>query len=118
VVLVNGGSASASEIVAGAIQDNHRGILLGEQTFGKGSVQIPHRLSDGAELHITVAQWLTPSGHALKDGNGLLPDIPVPMTSRDFQIGRDPQLNRAIEYLTSGKSGEGAGLVTPLEGIC
>jgi len=118
VVLVNGGSASASEIVAGAIQDNHRGILLGEQTFGKGSVQIPHRLSDGAELHITVAQWLTPSGHALKDGNGLLPDIPVPMTSRDFQIGRDPQLNRAIEYLTSGKSGEGAGLVIPLEGIC
>ncbi|MEA3346186.1 MAG: S41 family peptidase [Chloroflexota bacterium] len=101
VVLINGGSASASEIVAGAIKDNDRGVLLGEPTFGKGSVQLPHQLSDGSELHITIAQWLTPSGHALRDGNSLLPDIPVSMTSRDFQAGRDPQLNQAIEYLTS-----------------
>jgi len=103
VVLVNGGSASASEIVAGAVQDNGRGILIGEPTFGKGSVQIPHQLSDGSELRITIAQWLTPSGHALRDGNGLVPDIPVPMSAQDFQAGRDSQLERAIEYLTSGQ---------------
>ena len=101
MVLINGGSASASEIVAGSVQDNHRGVLLGEPTFGKGSVQLAHRLSDGAELCITTAQWLTPSGHALQSGNGLLPDLPVPMSSEDFRAGRDPQLSRAIEYLTS-----------------
>jgi len=105
VVLINGGSASASEIVAGAVQDNERGVLLGEQTFGKGSVQLPHQLSDGAELRITIAQWLTPSGHALRDGDGLLPDIPVPMTAEDSQGGSDPQLDRALEYLTSEQEG-------------
>ena len=101
VVLINGGSASASEIVAGTVQDNHRGVLIGEPTFGKGSVQIPHELSDGSELRITIAQWLTPNGHALRDGDGLTPDIPVPGTGQDTQAGRDPQLDRAIEYLTS-----------------
>jgi carboxyl-terminal processing protease len=118
VVLINGGSASASEIVAGAVQDNQRGVLLGEPTFGKGSVQLPHQLSDGGELRITIAQWLTPSGHALRNGNGLLPDIPVPMTSQDSQAGRDPQLNRAIEYLTSEQeTGQSAGLTVPVEEI-
>jgi len=118
VVLINGGSASASEIVAGSVQDNQRGVLLGEPTFGKGSVQLPHQLSDGAELHITIAQWLTPSGHALRNGNGLLPDIPVPMTSQDVQAGRDPQLNRAIEYLTSEQEGgQGASLTVSVEEI-
>lgn len=118
VVLINGGSASASEIVAGALQDNSRGVLLGEPTFGKGSVQLPHQLSDGAELRVTIAQWLTPSGHALRNGNGLLPDIPVPMTSQDFQAGRDPQLNRALEYFTSEqKSDQGASLAVHMEEI-
>jgi len=118
VVLINGGSASASEIVVGAVQDNHRGVTLGEPTFGKGSVQLPHQLSDGSELRITIAQWLTPSGHALRNGKGLLPDMPVPMTSQDFRAGRDPQLNRAIEYLTSEqKGGQSTGLVVPVEEI-
>lgn len=116
VVLINGGSASASEIVAGSLQDNHRAVLLGELTFGKGTVQLPHQLSDGSELRITIAQWLTPSGHALRNGNGLLPDIPVPMSSQDFQAGRDPQLNRAIEYLASGKeSDESSSLAVSME---
>jgi carboxyl-terminal processing protease len=109
VVLVNGGSASASEIVAGAVQDNQRGVLLGEPTFGKGSVQLPHQLSDGGELRVTIAQWLTPSGHALQNGDGLLPDIPVPMTSQDLQAGRDPQLDRALEYLTSEQESSRSG---------
>jgi len=118
VVLINGGSASASEIVAGSVQDNQRGVLLGEPTFGKGSVQLSHELSDGAELRITTAQWLTPSGHALRSGNGLLPDFPVPMSSEDFRAGRDPQLSKAIEYLTSEDgSREGATLADAVEEI-
>jgi carboxyl-terminal processing protease len=102
VVLVNRGSASAAEIAAGAIQDNGRGILLGEQTFGKGSVQVPHDLSDGSELRVTIAHWLTPNGHDI-DQHGLVPDIVVEQTAEDQEAGRDPQLDRAVEYLLTGK---------------
>lgn len=98
VVLVNGGTASASEIVAGAIQDAGRGILIGEQTLGKGSVQLPHYLSDGSELRVTIARWFTPKGRAIHE-KGLTPDIQVDMTDEDLEAGRDPQLQRAIEYL-------------------
>jgi carboxyl-terminal processing protease len=98
VVLVNRGSASASEIVAGAIQENDRGTVLGEQTFGKGTVQIPHTLSDGSELRVTIAEWLTPSGKQIS-GEGVVPDIYVERTQEDFVEGLDPQLERAIEYL-------------------
>ncbi len=98
VVLVNRGSASASEIVAGAIQENDRGTVLGEQTFGKGTVQIPHTLSDGSELRVTIAEWLTPSGKQIS-GEGIVPDVYVERTQEDFVEGRDPQLERAIEYL-------------------
>jgi carboxyl-terminal processing protease len=98
VVLVNRGSASASEIVAGAIQENGRGTIVGEQTFGKGTVQIPHTLSDGSELRVTIAEWLTPSGKQIK-GEGIVPDVYVERTQEDFVEGRDPQLDRAIEYL-------------------
>ncbi|HHS96419.1 MAG TPA: S41 family peptidase [Chloroflexi bacterium] len=101
VVLVNGGSASASEIVAGAIQARDRGILLGEQTLGKGSVQRPYRLSDGSELRVTIARWYTPDDVAIH-GQGLTPDIEVPFPE-DTPPGEDPQLDRAVEYLLTGE---------------
>jgi len=101
-VLVNEGSASASEIVAGAIQDVGRGPLIGVTTFGKGSVQVPHRLSDGSILRVTTARWFTPKGRGI-DGIGLEPDIVVERTLEDRAAGRDPQLNRAVEYLLTGK---------------
>jgi carboxyl-terminal processing protease len=98
VVLVDGGSASASEIVAGALQDNDRAVLIGEKTFGKGSVQLPHELSNGAELRVTIARWFTPSDRAIH-GEGLEPDIAVELTLEDVEAELDPQLERAIEYL-------------------
>jgi len=102
VVLINMGSASASEIVAGAIQDSGRAILVGERSFGKGSVQLPHTLSDGSELRVTIARWFTPKGDEIQ-GIGIIPDIEVEMTLEDLEAGQDPQLERAVEYLLSGK---------------
>lgn len=102
VVLVNAGSASASEIVAGALQDNGRAKLIGEKTFGKGSVQLSRTLSNGAELRVTIARWFTPNDRAIH-GQGLQPDIEVALTADDAKAGRDPQLDRAVEYLTTGK---------------
>lgn len=99
VVLVNGGSASASEIVAGAMQDWGRATLIGETTFGKGSVQLPHNLSDGSELRVTIAEWLTPSGRQI-NGQGITPDITIEMTSKDVEQKLDPQLDEAIKFLT------------------
>ena len=98
VVLVNGGSASASEIVAGAIQDHERGILVGESTFGKGSVQQTHALLDGSTLRVTIAKWILPGGRILNQ-DGLEPEIVVSMTPEEVAEGRDEQLERALEYL-------------------
>jgi carboxyl-terminal processing protease len=102
VVLINKGSASASEILAGAIQDTGRGILVGEVSYGKGSVQQDFPLSDGSAVHITVANWLTPNGRNI-NGVGLTPDITVTLTADDAKAGRDPQLDRAVQYLQTGK---------------
>ena len=102
VVLVDGGSASASEIVAGAIQDAGTGVLLGEQTYGKGAVQLANTLSDGSQLRVTVARWFTPKHRAIH-GVGLTPDIVTPLTPEDVKAKRDPQLDRAVEYLLNGK---------------
>lgn len=98
VVLVDEGSASASEILAGAVQDTGRAILIGARTFGKGSVQIPDELSDGSVLSITTARWFTPNDRLIH-GEGLLPDIEVERTEEDIEADRDPQLDRAVEYL-------------------
>ncbi len=103
VVLVNGGSASASEIVAGALQDQGRAILIGELTFGKGSVQRPFTLSDGSELRVTSALWFTPNDQAIH-GQGIAPDIEVPWpVDEDLGPEEDPQLERAVEYLLTGE---------------
>lgn len=98
VVLVNGGTASASEIVAGALQDYDRATLIGEKTFGKGSVQLIYELSDQSRLHVTVAKWFTPNGNAI-DGTGLIPDIELLVTEEDRTNQRDPQLERAVDFL-------------------
>ncbi len=98
VVLVNEGSASASEIVAGAIQDRKRGQLVGATTYGKGSVQLPQTLSDGSILRVTIARWFTPDDRTI-DGAGLAPDVAVELTDEDRQAQRDPQLDKAIELL-------------------
>jgi len=98
VVLVNGLSASASEIVAGAIQDDGRGKLVGELTYGKGSVQGYFSLSDGGLARITTARWLTPNGRTI-DKIGLTPDVVVTMTQADVTAGRDPQLDAAVQLL-------------------
>jgi carboxyl-terminal processing protease len=99
VVLVNEGSASASEITAGAIQDRGRAPLIGATTYGKGSVQSWTELdnSEGA-VKITIAHWLTPNGTQIT-GKGLTPDYVVPYTEEDYNAGKDPQLDKATEVL-------------------
>ena len=99
VVLVNGGTASASEITAGAIQDKQRAPLVGTTTYGKGSVQTWIELEDNAGgVRVTIARWLTPDGRQIS-GEGLEPEYVVEMTAEDFEQGLDPQLDKAIEVL-------------------
>jgi len=101
VVLVNEGSASASEIVAGAIQDRERGIIIGAPTFGKGSVQQSHTLSNGSELRVTIARWYTPNNNSITD-EGILTDIQIE-TPDIFGGEEDTQLQRAIMFILEGK---------------
>ncbi|NMC30594.1 MAG: S41 family peptidase [Pelolinea sp.] len=99
VVLVNGGSASASEITAGAIQDRGRGMLVGTTTYGKGSVQNWIELEgDNGAIRVTIARWLTPNGKQIND-IGLTPDVVVDYTQADADAGIDPQREKAIEIL-------------------
>jgi len=98
VVLINEGTASGSEILAGALRDNRGILLIGEKSFGKGSVQELENLKGGSSLKITVAKWLTPKGQLITDV-GLEPDIKVGMTDKDYEEGKDPQLDKAIEII-------------------
>ena len=100
VILINKGSASASEILAGALRDNRGTLLIGEKSFGKGSVQELKDLKDDSSIKITVAKWLTPRGDLIQK-KGLEPDIVVEFTEEDFEADRDPQLDKAIEVLNS-----------------
>ncbi len=98
VILVNQGSASASEILAGALRD-HRGVkLVGEKTFGKGSVQELQQLKDNSSLKITVAYWVLPKGQVIEK-TGLTPDFEIKLTDKDIEKNKDPQLDKAIEIL-------------------
>lgn len=101
VILTDQGSASASEILAGALRDAGKATLIGTRTFGKGSVQELVEI-DGGSLKVTVARWLTPSGRSISDG-GLSPDIEIASTRDDVEAGRDPQMDRAVRFLTTGE---------------
>jgi len=105
VVLVDGGSASASEIVAGALQDYGFAQLVGTQTFGKGSVQDYRELEDGSAFKITTAEWLTPKERSINHV-GITPDVVVEYTQADADADIDPQMNKAMELLLKGLEGE------------
>jgi carboxyl-terminal processing protease len=97
-VLIDQGSASASEILAGALQQHNVAKLVGTRSFGKGSVQQLMDLGGGAQLKITIARWLTPNGSSISDG-GLTPDINATTTPEQFAAGKDPQKDAAISWL-------------------
>lgn len=98
VVLVDGGSASAAEILAGALKEQGIATLVGTKTFGKGSVQELVPVTDDTSLKVTVARWLTPNGVSISE-HGLDPDIVIPFTQKDFDEKRDPQMDTAVEIL-------------------
>lgn len=100
VALINKGSASASEIVAGFLQETKRAKIVGETSFGKGTIQEAEDLTRGAGLHITIARWLLPSGKSI-DKEGIKPDIEVLVDQNDTRPDRDLQLDKAIEILTN-----------------
>jgi carboxyl-terminal processing protease len=100
VVLIDGGSASASEITAGALHDNGIATLVGTKSFGKGSVQQVIPLKDGSELKVTIAHWYTPNGKNINK-QGITPDVQVDKTDADTKAGRDPQKDKAYEIIHS-----------------
>ncbi len=99
VVLVNGNSASASEILSGALKYHKRAIIIGEPTYGKGTAQSIVPLSRGASLHITTLKWLLPDGSWINKENTIKPNVEVKYSEEDFKNGQDNQLNKAVEEL-------------------
>lgn len=114
IVLINEASASASEIVAGALQDYDAAILIGETSFGKGSVQEYEEFSDGSALKLTIAHWYTPNDRLI-EGEGIDPDYFVEMTLEDFDQDRDPQLDIAKDILSQCKNLSDCSLLTTLQ---
>ena len=100
VVLIDAGSASASEILAGALQQNEKAQLVGESSYGKGTAQSVIDFFDGSSLHLTIMQWLLPDGEGLTRDSSITPDIEVEYTNEDFVNGDDPQMEKAIEMLS------------------
>lgn len=98
VVLINEGSASASEIMAGALKDDRKALLIGKTSFGKGTVQKIIDFDDGSSLKVTIAKWFTPSGVRIQD-TGIKPDIEVELTGSDYNAGKDPQMDRALQEI-------------------
>ncbi|MDP2788465.1 MAG: S41 family peptidase [bacterium] len=102
VILIDEGSASASEIVAGAMQDHKLAKIVGEKSYGKGSVQEVVQITSNTVFKVTVAKWLTPDGHLI-DGKGLTPDFEVKFSPKDSDAGKDPQMDKALELLNNWK---------------
>lgn len=102
VILINKGSASASEILAGALKDNRGVPLIGETSFGKGSVQEILDLSDKSSVKVTIAKWFTPKGKSISD-HGIAPDFQVKMTEQDMSANKDPQLDKAMDIIKNLK---------------
>ena len=98
IILADSGSASASEILAGALQENIVAKMVGTKTFGKGSVQELIKVTPDTSLKVTIARWLTPNGVSISD-NGLTPDYEVKITEQDLKDNKDPQMNKALELL-------------------
>ncbi len=100
IILVNQGSASGSEIVAGALQDYGLATLVGKKTYGKGSVQTLEELKDGSAIKLTIAKWLTPRDRSIEE-EGIKPDVEVDLTEDDYNNNKDPQLDKAVEIINS-----------------
>jgi carboxyl-terminal processing protease len=107
VVLIDGGSASASEVVAGALKDRGRAALIGQTSFGKGSVQHVHDMADGSQLHVTAALWFTPDGTAIQ-GTGLTPDVAVTEPDSATSGQPDPYIHAALSYFEGQEIAPGA----------
>jgi carboxyl-terminal processing protease len=110
-VLLDGGTASAAEIVAAAIHDYERGVLIGQRTFGKGSVQGMYQLSDGSSVHVTISHWLSANGYPI-EGVGLEPDIVVASTG--VSEAEDPFVRQAVDYLDQKTGRISTGSIAPL----